>query len=190
MDTIAIYAQPSNRTLSKSLSSLTGSVSGYKSRLIRNHLLKWETASMSKRTSHKSPKKGQRCPAKLIIYISFKAFGITVLSTKKSEEWFSHLKVRPHWGKPNSKIFTARKRSLRRLCFHRCLSVHRGVSAPLHAGIHSPLGRHPPLAQWMLGYGQQVGGTHPTGMHSCNSKLARIPRANMNRIRRFHSYSH
>ena len=55
-------------------------------------------------------------------------------------------------------FFTARKRSLRRLCFHRCLSVHRGrgLSAPLHAGIHTPLppwdqrqtppppGRHPP----------------------------------------------
>ena len=43
-------------------------------------------------------------------------------------------------------IFTARKRSLRRLCFHRCLSVHRGrVSAPLHAGIHTPgADTHPP----------------------------------------------
>ena len=43
---------------------------------------------------------------------------------------------------------------------------------------HHPLGRHPtaqcilgytPPAQWMLGYGQQAGGTHPTGMHSCSS---------------------
>ena len=50
----------------------------------------------------------------------------------------------------------------------------RGVSAPLHAGIHpwpdtppgkTSLGR-PPM-QCMLGYGQQAGGTHPTGMHSC-----------------------
>ena len=122
-------------------------------------------------------------------------------------------------------VITARKRSLRRLCFHRCLSDHSGgVSAPLHAGIHhlgrhppgqtspradtlpvrqppwagtpqadTPLGRHPldrhslgrhtpwadtpldrhslgrhhPPAQYMLGYGQQAGGTHPTGMHSC-----------------------
>ena len=56
-----------------------------------------------------------------------------------------------------------------------CLST--GVSAPLHAGIHPPPwqtplvspyppGRHP-LAQCMLGYGQQAGGTHPTGMQSC-----------------------
>ena len=41
-------------------------------------------------------------------------------------------------------VFTARKRSLRRLCFHRCLSVcpRGGVSAPLHDGIHTP-SRHP-----------------------------------------------
>ena len=121
------------------------------------------------------------------------------------------------------KIISARKRSLRRSCFHRCLSVYRGVSAPLHAGIHTPpgrhtpqqappgqvhplgrytpLGRHPPrqvhplsryipwagtspgqihpptqcmlgytpaAQQCRLGYGQQAGGTHPTGMHSCS----------------------
>ena len=44
-------------------------------------------------------------------------------------------------------IVTALKRSLRRLCFHRCLSVHRGrgMSAPLHAGIHPP-GQIPPQA--------------------------------------------
>ena len=36
-------------------------------------------------------------------------------------------------------IITARKRSLRRLCYHRYLSVHGGgVSTPLHAGIHPP----------------------------------------------------
>ena len=44
-------------------------------------------------------------------------------------------------------IFTARKRSLRRLSFHRCLSVHRGMS-PRHAqppGMHAP-GMHAPQA--------------------------------------------
>ena len=64
------------------------------------------------------------------------------------------------------------------------------MSAPLPAGIHTPpgtRGRHPldgqpngqtppgqthppwtdPPAQCMMGYGQQAGGTHPTGMHSC-----------------------
>ena len=100
-------------------------------------------------------------------------------------------------------LVTARKRSLRRLCFHRCLSVHRaGGVCPIAcwdapsprpeahpSGRHSlgrhpcppppqrtpradpPLDRHPPgktpPAQCMLGYGQQAGGTHPTGMHSC-----------------------
>ena len=43
-----------------------------------------------------------------------------------------------------AKIFTTRKRSLRRLCFHRFLPVHRGVSAPLHAGIHTLPGQTPP----------------------------------------------
>ena len=55
------------------------------------------------------------------------------------------------------------------------------MSAPLHAGIHTPRPdtpqadtprQTPPLAdtpaQCMLGYGQQAGSTHPTGMHSCN----------------------
>ena len=70
-------------------------------------------------------------------------------------------------------------------------SVHRrGVSAPLNAGIHKtprqtpPPGRLPrqtpradPSGQthsWAdpldtTGYGQQAGGTHLTGMHSCES---------------------
>ena len=62
-----------------------------------------------------------------------------------------------------------------------CLSSGGIMSGPLHAWIHPspaprpeaeiPLrqtspGRHPP-AQCMLGYGQQAGGTYPTGMHSC-----------------------
>ena len=38
-------------------------------------------------------------------------------------------------------------------------------------GRHPHLGRHPPAdpapTQCMLGYGQQAGGTHRTGMHSC-----------------------
>ena len=76
-----------------------------------------------------------------------------------------------------------------RLCFAGVRdSVHRwGPSVPLHAGIHpqqvhltpgTPPGRythpwqvHAPqvylLVQCMLGYGQEGGGTHPTGMQSC-----------------------
>ena len=67
-----------------------------------------------------------------------------------------------------------------------------GVSASVHAGIHTPLGRHPPKEQIPLPqsrdppaadpipreqtspsamhagrYGQQAGGTHPIGMYTC-----------------------
>ena len=42
---------------------------------------------------------------------------------------------------------------------------------PVHDGIHTPCpvhaGIHPSPAQCMLGYSQQAGGMHPTGMHSC-----------------------
>ena len=44
---------------------------------------------------------------------------------------------------------------------------------PVHAGIHTPLAQcmlgYTPSgsAQYMLGYRQQVGGTHLTGMHTC-----------------------
>ena len=72
-----------------------------------------------------------------------------------------------------------------------CNSVHRGgVSASVHAGIHTPLGadtpweqtppgadtppeqtppwsRHHPAAEHAGRYGQRAGGTHPTGMQSC-----------------------
>ena len=126
-------------------------------------------------------------------------------------------------------VFTARKRSLRRLCFYTCLSVQRGggeylaryppgqlpprqvhplgrYTSPRHVhplgrythlgryppgqvhprqvhplGRYTPLGRYLPWAgtppgqvhppQCMLGYGQQAGGTHPTGMHSCCVKF-------------------
>ena len=39
-----------------------------------------------------------------------------------------------------------------------------GYTPPVHARIHPP-------PQCMLGYGQQAGGTHPTGMHSCDIKF-------------------
>ena len=91
-------------------------------------------------------------------------------------------------GKLGEGIFTARKRSLQRLCFHRCLSVHREGVCPIacwdtppepeadtpwadtppdrHPQADTPLCRHPPV-QRMLGYSQQVRGMHPTGIHSC-----------------------
>ena len=92
-------------------------------------------------------------------------------------------------------IFTARKRSLRRLCFHRCLSVHRGCvplcmlgyaprdqslppgnrhppsqeQTPLQEQTHPRKSRHPPPPPPVHAgrYGQQAGGTHPTEMHTC-----------------------
>ena len=59
-------------------------------------------------------------------------------------------------------------------------SVHRGVSASVHAGIHPPgrhpLGRHPPVdTPWTdtpqadTPWVDTPVGTHPTGMHSCIS---------------------
>ena len=52
-------------------------------------------------------------------------------------------------------IFTTRKRSLRRFCFHRCLSCHGG--RVLHRGVG---GVSRPLPSDTTGYGQRAGGTH------------------------------
>ena len=59
-------------------------------------------------------------------------------------------------------LITVRKRSCGRVMFSQaCVknSVHRGVSASVHAGIHHPSGQTATAAD----------GTHPTGMHSCIS---------------------
>ena len=81
-------------------------------------------------------------------------------------------------------IITARTRSLRRLCFYTRQSVilfTAGVSASVHAGIHpprvdpplradTPKSSHPPPTPCAVHtgrYGQQAGGTHPTGMDTC-----------------------
>ena len=80
-------------------------------------------------------------------------------------------------------LFTARKRSLGQgniftsVCQEFC--PQGGVSASVHAGIPPPgPGRHPrdqapprpgtPRAEHAGRYSQRVGGTHPTGMHSCS----------------------
>ena len=87
-------------------------------------------------------------------------------------------------------FITTRKRSLRRLCFYTCesfCSQGGGVSASVHTGIHPPGSRHspkqaspgadppgadtPPCAVHAGRYGQQAGGTHPTGMHTYFSIL-------------------
>ena len=105
-----------------------------------------------------------------------------------------HIKVHNDGFRSATRIFTARKRSLRRLCFHRFLGKEfasgPGGSAT-HPQADTPLGSacldtcplssacwdtqplpnacwDTPPAQCMLGYGQQAGGTHPTGMHSCS----------------------
>ena len=79
-------------------------------------------------------------------------------------------------------IFTARKRSLRRLCFYTCLSFCSRVGgcawqgACVAGGVHGrgacvAGGMHamPPTPPRTLRdtVGQCAGGTHPTGMHSC-----------------------
>ena len=69
-------------------------------------------------------------------------------------------------------IFTARKLSFLRLCFHRCLCVHSGVAGRrAWQGVACVVGgrtwhAHPPPADTTR-YGQSAGSTHPTEMHSC-----------------------
>ena len=70
-------------------------------------------------------------------------------------------------------ITTARKRSLRRLCFHRCWSVHGGGLCPggLCPGGFSVQGvsvQGDLCPGGSLSRGVSVS-THPTGMHSCFS---------------------
>ena len=90
-------------------------------------------------------------------------------------DWNSHLKV----------FVTARNSSFGKEMFSQaCVknSVPRGVCVYIPTfllAIAPPLGRHPlpprqthpPPRQTprTMGYGQQAGGTHPTGMHSCHS---------------------
>ena len=95
--------------------------------------------------------------------IQTKVFGLRQLN---SHWWiriaFKKKRHKPHYGRrtlaikgctfdaphaPFAGIFTARKRSLQRLCFHRCLSVHGGgvsASGLGECGRHPPPGRHPP----------------------------------------------
>ena len=62
-------------------------------------------------------------------------------------------------------VFTACKRSFRRLCFYTCVSVHRGVPGQV------PPVRYPPSGPLHAGrYGKQSGGMNPPRMHSCCGK--------------------
>ena len=73
----------------------------------------------------------------------------------------------------NCHFITAQKRSLRRLCFYRCLSVHGGGgAAPRGVCIQGVEDLHPgpvcmPAVRQTKGYAQRAGGTYPTGMYSC-----------------------
>ena len=58
-------------------------------------------------------------------------------------------------------IFTARKRSLRRLCFHRYLSVQRGE----YLDRYTPLSRYPPGRDPSPGRYTPWAGTHPLGRY-------------------------
>ena len=93
-------------------------------------------------------------------------------------------------------VFTARKRSLRKLCFYTCLPfcsqegclsqcmlgyTPLGADTPWsrhYPGADTPQSRHPrgpdipPCAVHAGRYGQQAGGTHPTGMHTCSQMFS------------------
>ena len=94
--------------------------------------------------------------------------------------------VRTYYYRPQTKFA--------KVMFYTCLSAilftGGGVPAQVHPlGMYTPLGRytpwagtpprqvHPPAGTPYPGavhagrYGQQVGGTHPTGMHSCLARF-------------------
>ena len=77
--------------------------------------------------------------------------------TKFAKVMFLHMSVCPRGGEYLGRYTT---------------TPPRAGTPPL--GRYTPPGRYPPLPQCMLGYGQQAGGTHPTGMHSCFFDLCRL----------------
>ena len=88
-----------------------------------------------------------------------------VISTILSSRWLVQFVSHPlaihtllswRWYFQSRVFITARKRSLRRLCFYRCLSVHRG-------GVHGCSGGH----AWLL-QGGSVHGCSQGGMHGCS----------------------
>ena len=66
-------------------------------------------------------------------------------------------------------VFTARKRSLRRLCFNKRLPFcPQGRSAPRGSPPGGwGVGQTSPPQSDTMGYGQRACGTHPSLMHSC-----------------------
>ena len=68
-------------------------------------------------------------------------------------------------------IFTARKRSLRRLCFYRCLSVHTGGACMLLGGVRGSRGAcmvAPGGCAWLpRGHAWLPGGMHGCSWEAC-----------------------
>ena len=80
-------------------------------------------------------------------------------------------------------IITARKRSLRRLCFHRCLSVHGEVSLTETPLDRDPPGQRPPWSETPSGQRpprtetppeQKPPGQNPPGTEDGNERAVRI----------------
>ena len=90
----------------------------------------------------------------------------------------AHSLVVSHLDFCNS-IFTTRKRSLPRLCFHRCLFVHGGSLSRRPPLDRDPSRQRPP----------RDGGTPPhTGMHSCCDLVSQRIRWMNNTNRTFSFY--
>ena len=66
-----------------------------------------------------------------------------LITRRKEDSLFTCWLVKLPNDQCNKQFITVHKRSLRRLCFHRCLSP-MGGSGPLHAGTPPPPGQTPP----------------------------------------------
>ena len=69
--------------------------------------------------------------------------------------------------RPSGCLFTARKRSLRRLCFHRCLSVHGGGGSLSREGGLCPGGRGVSVQEGGGSLSREEGGLCPRGGRLC-----------------------
>ena len=94
-----------------------------------------------------------------VIYQSSTFFRGTLYSSKITNFVFWVHTCLGHLTIPQYMIIvtTARKRSLRRLCFYTCPSVILFTGGGGRRGGPSDT----------MGYGKRAGGTHPNGMHSC-----------------------
>ena len=88
--------------------------------------------------------------------------------TKFAKVMFSHVSVCPRGGVPGQVPPWAGTPPGQ--VDPRWAGTRPWAGTPLPGQVHPPRQVHPPL-QCMLGYGQQAGGSHPTGMHSCSEKF-------------------